>query len=248
LSQEESRGKKLSIGKWILIIVFAVAVIAFFYFDFSQYLTLESLKENKDALQDYTEAHYILTVMTFIGIYFAQTSFAFPGGAILSLAAGFLFGTLLGTLYINIGATSGAAIVFLAARYLFHDAVERKFGERLASFQEGFKQNAFSYLVTIRLIPIFPFFLINLGCSLTRIRLVTYVTATAVGIIPGSLVYANAGKQLGTIGEIGDIASPGVLGAFILLGLLALVPVIYQKYRKSSTTEPQTQSHPAKNT
>ena len=130
----------------------------------------------------------------------------------------------------NVAATSGATLAFLAARYLLRDWVERKFGDRLGPIQEGFAKNAFSYLITLRLVPLFPFFLVNLVSGLTRIRLGTYVAATALGIIPGSFVFANAGRQLGSINSLSEIASPRVLGAFALLGLLALIPILYRKF------------------
>ncbi len=147
----------------------------------------------------------------------------------LTLTGGFLFGSVLGTIYVNIGATTGATLAFVAARYILHDWVEQKFGDRLSPFQKGFAGNAFTYLLTLRLIPIFPFFLVNVVPALTRIRVGTYVGATALGIIPGSFVYAYAGRQLGTIDSLGEIASPSVLLAFTLLGLLALIPTIYRK-------------------
>ncbi len=147
-----------------------------------------------------------------------------------------MFGTVLGTVYVNLAATSGATLAFLAARYLFRDAVERRFGVKIESIQRGFARNPVSYLLTLRLIPLFPFFLVNLASGLTRIRLSTYVVATAIGILPGSAVYANAGRQLGAIDSLRDVASPGVVGAFVLLGLLALVPVLYQRLRTPSAT------------
>ena len=153
-----------------------------------------------------------------------------PGGALLTLAGGFLFGSILGTIYVNIAATTGATLAFLASRYLLRDWVERKFGHRLGPIQEGFRRNAFSYLLTLRLIPAFPFFLVNLVSGLTRINIGTYVLATAVGIIPGSFVFANAGRQLGSINSLAEIASPAVLGAFALLGLFALAPVLYRRF------------------
>lgn len=229
-------GRKSAFGKWILMGIFATGIVVFLFFDLGRFLTLELLRENKDGLRIYTESHYALVVILYIVIYCVQTTFSLPGAAILTLAGGFLFGILLGTLYVNIGATSGATLAFLVARYLFRDAVERRFGEKLASFHRGFERNDFNYLITIRLIPIFPFFLVNLGSGLTRIRLSTYVAATAIGIIPGSFVYSNAGKQLGTINSLKDIASPGVVGAFVVLGLLALVPVFYQRLKKTSVT------------
>mgnify|MGYP003338813204 CR=1 FL=1 len=137
----------------------------------------------------------------------------------------------LGTLFVNLGATTGATLAFLAARYLLRDWVERKFGKWLGSLQQGIAENAFSYLMTLRLIPLFPFFAINLVSGLTRMNVGTYVAATALGIIPGSFVYAYAGRQLGTINSLKEIASPNVIGAFVLLGLLALVPTVYKKVR-----------------
>lgn len=203
---------------------------AFFYFDLMQYLSLETLKANRDKLLFYTDAHYTTAVALFIGAYILQTAFSLPGAAVFTLAGGFLFGSFVGTLYANVAATAGATLAFLSARYLLRDWVERKFGDRLGPIQEGFAKNASSYLITLRLIPIFPFFLINLVSGLTRIRPGTYILATAIGIIPGSFVYANAGRQIGSINSLGEIASPRVLGAFALLGLLALVPLLYRKF------------------
>jgi len=217
------------VGKYIVIGLFALAVGAFFYFDLKQYLSLETLKANRDSLLAYTEAHYTTAAALFILLYCLQTAFSLPGAAIFTLAGGFLFGSFVGTLYVNVAATSGATLAFLAARYLLRDWVERKFGDRLGPIQEGFAKDAFSYLMTIRLIPAFPFFLVNLVSGLTRVKLGTYVLATAIGIIPGSFVYANAGRQLGSINSLGEIASLRVLGAFALLGLLALVPILYRK-------------------
>jgi uncharacterized membrane protein YdjX (TVP38/TMEM64 family) len=234
-SQEiAARPASAPVGKIVVAALFALAVGAFFYFDLKQYLSLEALKANRDSLLTYADAHYTTAVALFIGAYILQTTFSLPGAAIFTLAGGFLFGSFVGTLYVNVAATSGATLAFLAARYLLRDWVERKFGDRLGPIQEGFARNAFGYLITLRLIPIFPFFLVNLVSGLTRIRLGAYVLATAVGIIPGSFVYANAGRQLGTINSLGEIASPRVLGAFVLLGLLALVPILYRKFAGKS--------------
>jgi uncharacterized membrane protein YdjX (TVP38/TMEM64 family) len=220
----------ISSGKIVLALLLAVGIGAFFYFDLGQYLSLEALKHNRDNLLAYTESNYGLAVALFVLVYIVQTAFSLPGGAILTLAGGFLFGSLLGTIYVNIGATSGATLAFLAARYLLRDWVEHKFGDRLEPIQAGFAKNAFSYLMTLRLIPAFPFFLVNMVSGLTRVNLGTYVIATAVGIIPGSFVFAYAGRQLGTINSLGEIASPPVLLAFTLLGVLALLPTLYKKF------------------
>lgn len=226
---------KSSSGAWIfkgvLIAVLIAAVAAFLYFDLGRFLSLESLRGSKDTLQRYTNDHYSTAAMLFIVLYCLQTALSLPGAAILTLAGGFLFGAVLGTIYVNIGATSGAVLAFLAARYLFRDLIERKFGKRLEAIQTGFVKNAFHYLLTLRLIPVFPFFLINLACGLTRVRLGTFVIATAVGIAPASFIFANTGKQLGTINSLKEISSPNVIGAFILLGILSLAPVAYKKWK-----------------
>ncbi len=219
-----------SAGRWILLVVLGAGVGLFFFFGLAQYLSLESLKTHRDEFLAYTLRHYGVAVGFFIAIYILQTAFSLPGGAILTLAAGFLFGAVSGTVIVNVGATAGATLAFLVARYLLRDWIESRFGERLASLQAGFSSNAFHYLLTLRLIPLFPFFLVNLVSGVTRIGLGSYIAATAIGIIPGSFVYAYAGRQLGTINSVAEIASPSVLLAFTLLGALALIPVIYRKY------------------
>ncbi len=225
-----------SYGKLVVAVLFAVALGTFYYFDLKQYLSLDALKSNRDSLLAFTDMHYGAAVALYIGVYVLQTAFSLPGGAIMTLAGGFLFGSLLGTLYVNVGATTGATLAFLAARYLLRDWVEKKFGDRLGPIQEGFAKNAFSYLLTLRLIPLFPFFLVNLVSGLTRVTLGTYVLATMLGIIPGSFVFAYAGRQLGTINSLAEIASPRVLLAFTLLGLLALVPILYRKLTTGKQT------------
>lgn len=191
--------------------------------------SLAALKDNRDKLLSFSQEHYAASVGLFIVSYIAVAGLSLPGAVILTLAGGFLFGGLWGTLFVNIGATTGATLAFLVARYLLRDAVEQKFGRWLEPFQEGFRKNALSYLMTLRLIPLFPFFIVNLVSGLTRVNLGTYVAATALGIIPGSFVYAYAGRQLGTINSLKEIASPNVIGAFVLLGLLALLPIVYKK-------------------
>ncbi|VAX27851.1 COG0398: uncharacterized membrane protein / Mercuric ion reductase [hydrothermal vent metagenome] len=237
MNKPQQNPVKKSTGKWVLLALIVLGISVFSFFDLGQYVTLASLKENKDALKAYTQENYVLTVILFILIYTLQTGLSLPGATILTLAGGFLYGTFLGALFVNVGATSGAVLAFMVSRYLLRDSIEKRFGKRLAGIQSGFTDNAFSYLLTLRLIPLFPFFLVNLASGMTRIKLSTYVITTAIGILPGSIVYTNAGKQLGQINSLKDIASPGVLGAFVLLGLLSLVPVFYNKYKKSSAVK-----------
>lgn len=229
MPSSEAKGG-FSAGKIAMVLAIVVAVAAFFYFDLGRFLSLQALKDNRDDLLSFAETQSALAAALFVLIYVGVVGLSLPGAVILTLAGGFLFGAVWGTLFVNLGATTGATLAFLASRYLLRDWVERKFGKWLGPVQQGFAKNAFSYLMTLRLIPLFPFFAVNLISGLTRVNVGTYVAATALGIIPGSFVYSYAGRQLGTINSLKDIASPGVIGAFVLLGLLALVPNLYKKW------------------
>ena len=217
-------------GKLLVAALFVIAIAGFYFFDVMAYLSLDVLKANRDQLLAFTEDHYVPAVVIFILLYVVQTAFSLPGATLMTLAGGFLFGSLWAALYVNIGATTGATLAFLAARYLLRDWVEQRFGHRLQAFQAGFAQNAFNYLLTLRLIPVFPFFLVNLLSGLTRMNVGTYAAGTALGIIPGSLAYTFAGRQLGTINSLAELASPRLLLAFTGLGLLFLLPVVYRRF------------------
>jgi uncharacterized membrane protein YdjX (TVP38/TMEM64 family) len=216
---------------WVASAIVLLGVL-FFYFNLGKYLTLASLKENRAALVTFYESHQAVMVTGFIALYIVQTALSLPGAAVFSLAAGAVFGALMGTLYVNIGATIGASLAFLVARYLFRDVIQNKFGTRLEKINTELETRGFNYLLFLRLVPVFPFFLINLGAGLTGIPLRTFFLATMVGIIPGSFVFCNAGASLAAINSMSDVASPRLLGSFALLGLFALVPVLYQKIRK----------------
>ena len=226
--------RSVNAGKVAVALVIACAIGAFFFFDLGRFLSLDELNENRDQLLAFTEANYTISVALFILVYIVVTGLSLPGAVILTLAGGFLFGSVFATLFVNLGATTGATLAFLAARYVLRDWVEQKFGRWLEPLQQGFAKNAFSYLMTLRLIPLFPFFVVNLVSGLTRMSVGTYIGATALGIIPGSFVYAYAGRQLGTINSLKEIASPNVIAAFVLLGLLALVPIVYKKLNAKS--------------
>ncbi len=216
--------------KKLVILAFAALLIGlFFYFDLGRYLTLSSLKANRDALIEYYEQHKFITVSVFVLVYIIQTALSLPGATVLTLAAGAVFGAVAGTAYVNIGATVGATLAFLVARYLFRDFIQNKFGTRIEKINRELESRGFNYLLFLRLVPLVPFFLINLGAGLTRLPLRTFFLGTMVGIIPGSFVYCNAGASLATISSMRDVASPRVLGSLALLGLFALVPVAYNK-------------------
>jgi uncharacterized membrane protein YdjX (TVP38/TMEM64 family) len=227
-----STWKKLTLGA-----VLGGVVVLFFLLDLDRYFTLEALKANRDRLLASSQEHYTVTVAAYIATYCLVVALSLPGAAILTLAGGFLFGPLAATVFVNIGATTGSTLAFLAARYLLRDWVEAKFGRWLAAVQKGFETNGFTYLLTLRLIPIFPFFVVNLLAGLTRISLRGYVAATAIGIVPGTFVYAYAGRQIGTINTLSEIATPRVVLAFVMLALLALLPLGYRKLRSDSKME-----------
>lgn len=214
---------RILLGGFVLL-----TILAFVYFDLTTYLSLDTIKAHRDRLLQFTEQYYPVAVVLFIGLYVIQTACSLPGATIMTLMGGFLFGSVFGMLYVNIGATAGATLAFLAARYVFQSWVQRKFGDRLAPLQSGFAKNGFAYLLTLRLIPLFPFFLVNLLSGLTQVSTRTYVTATALGIIPGSFVYTFAGSQLGSINSLSEIASPRVVLALTFLGLLALSSTLYR--------------------
>lgn len=217
-----------------IVIAFAVLIVAaiFFYFDLQRFLTLDVLKANRQTLLNYYDAHKLIMVAGFMAVYIVQTALSLPGAAILSLAAGAVFGSILGTVYANIAATAGAVLAFLMTRYLLRDAVLSRFGSRLEGMNRELETRGFNYLLFLRLVPVFPFFLINLAAGLTRLPLRTFFIATMLGIIPGGFVYVNAGASLATIDSVSGIATPRVLGSFALLGMFALIPALYNKYKK----------------
>lgn len=195
------------------------------------FLTFEMLRQYRDQLLSITAQHYIFAAGIFIFTYIAVVALSIPGAGILSLAAGFLFG-FWGIIYVNVGATIGAILAFLVARYLIGDWLQKRYAEKLASFNKEIAENGYNYLLTLRLIPVFPFFLVNIFAGITRIPLTTYTWTTMAGIVPASFVFIYAGRQLGLIDKPGDIISWPILLVFVLFGLLALIPVFLKKIMK----------------
>lgn len=217
--------------KAVLLLLAALGVALFFAGDLGRLLTLDTLKANLGRLQAFSAGNPLLAMAAFMVLYMLQTALALPGAAILSLAAGALFGPLAGTLCAVSAATLGATLSFLVTRYLLHDAVQARFAPRLAVLNRELAARGFNYLLFLRLVPLFPFFLVNLAAGLTSLPLRTFVLATALGIIPGGAVYVNAGASLASITSAADILSPRVLGSCALLGLFALGPVFWDRIR-----------------
>ena len=222
----------MNLKKILLLVLLICAIALFFYLDLGRFLTLDALKANRQSLLQYYESHKVVTAAGFMAIYILQTALSLPGAAILSLAAGAIFGSLLGTVYAVIAATIGAGLAFLVTRYLLRDTIINRFGANLEALNRELETRGFNYLLFLRLVPLFPFFLINLAAGLTRLPLRVFVLGTIIGIIPGGFVFVNAGASLASIESLGDVASPRVLGSFALLGLFALVPVIYGKVKQ----------------
>lgn len=225
------------IPKALIALLFLGGLTTFFALGGQRYMTLDTLQQNRDALLNYTHAHYWKALLIAVAVYAAATAFSVPGAVLLSLATGFLFGRWVGTVVIFISATTGAVLVFLAARYLFADTLRAKLGGKLREMSEGFARDGFNYLLFLRMVPLFPFWLVNLAPAFTGIRLSTYVAATAVGVIPGAFVFANLGQSLGRIQSTAQLVSPEALGALALLGILSLVPVLVKKFMRNKTGE-----------
>jgi uncharacterized membrane protein YdjX (TVP38/TMEM64 family) len=196
------------------------------------YLTFENLQENKSSFQHIVKTNYGLSIAGYIIIYILVTGFSLPGATILTLGSGFLFGVILGAIYVNIGATTGATMAFLFSRYIAGDWVQKKYGDKLINFNNELEKNGYRYLLTLRLIPVFPFFLINIFAGLTKISLRTFIWTTSMGILPGSLVYTYAGSQLNFIKSTKDIFTTRIVMVFLLLALFILLPVIISRIKE----------------
>ena len=224
--------------RFLPLIALAGGLAAFFAFGLQRYVTFEALAHHREALLQWVARHPVSAPIAYTAVYVLAVAFSVPGGALLTLTGGFLFGVIGGTACALIGATIGATAVFLAARTAFGDLLRAKAGSALQRMEEGFRRDAFSYLLALRLVPVFPFFLVNLVPAFLGVRLRTYVAATAIGIIPATFVFASVGNGLGAVFDAGD--KPDVLGLLLtapvllpILGLaaLALIPVVYRRLK-----------------
>jgi uncharacterized membrane protein YdjX (TVP38/TMEM64 family) len=217
--------------------ILLVAIGAFFALGLHDYLSFEALRQHRELLLGLVEQHPFLAPLAFMAVYAAVVALSVPGGAILTIAGGFLLGIVSATLCVLVGATVGATIVFLIARTALGDALRAKAGPRIRRMEEGFRQDALSYLLVLRLIPIFPFWLVNIVPAFLGVPVRTYVLGTFVGIIPGSFVYASVGNGLGAVfdaggtPDLGVIFEPAILLPIVGLAVLALLPVAYRKLK-----------------
>jgi uncharacterized membrane protein YdjX (TVP38/TMEM64 family) len=194
-------------------------------------LDFETLKANRAELLAFTERHYAAMLIGATLAYALATAVSFPAGVLLTLTMGLLFGRWVGTAAVVLAASVGATLAFLAARYLFADAARRRMGPRLQRLARGFERDAFNYMLFVRLVPVFPFWLMNLVPAFTPVSARTFFVATAIGITPGTFVFANLGESLGRIESTRDLVGAGTLLALALLGLLSLLPIAFKKLR-----------------
>lgn len=201
------------------------------------YLSFDTLRENRDILQAFVANNPVSSIAVFMVTYAIAVALSLPVGSLLTILGGFLFGTGFGTTYVVIAATIGATVVYLAARYAFYDLMHAKAGNAIRKMETGFAENAFSYLMVLRLVPLFPFWLVNLVPALLGVKFRSFVMGTAIGIIPGTFVYVSIGDGLGALfdqgktPDLGIIFEPRILTPIIGLAILALIPVIYKKFR-----------------
>jgi len=218
--------------KILLLSIFVGLVVLIKYFDLDTYFSFENLKNQKELLSSYVNENYILTIFIFVFLYIISVAFLIPIATVLTLAGGFLFGSIEGTIFVNIGATVGAGLAFLFARYVIGEKLQEKYATQLEKFNKEVTDNKYQYLFSLRFLPIFPFFLVNFLAGLTKVDFKTFMITTSLGIIPGSFVFTYAGSQLSSINALSDIFSTEILSAFLLLGFLTLIPVIVKKFKK----------------
>ncbi|MBT3372404.1 MAG: TVP38/TMEM64 family protein [Rhodospirillaceae bacterium] len=227
----------LSLRRLWPLLVLAAGLIGFLAMDGDRYLSLESLRLYRTDLAAYVTDHTLFMALCFLVAYAAMVAFSLPGGLILTIAGGFLFGSILGTALVVVGATLGATVIFLIAKTALGDPLRARAGPALLKMEAGFQENAFNYLLILRLIPLFPFFLVNLVPAFLGVKLRDYILATFIGIIPGTFVFSQVGTGLDSLLESGDdlsvssIMTDDILAAMIGLALLAALPLLYKFYQ-----------------
>jgi uncharacterized membrane protein YdjX (TVP38/TMEM64 family) len=248
--QAPQRAQRFSAWRAVPIGLMLIGTIAFFALDLQRYLSFEELSRRRDALLAWRDDHQALAVLVFVSLYALAVAVSVPGAIWFTIIGGFLFGVVAGTAYAVVAATLGACAVFLAARYLVGDILRAKAGPGIRKMEAGFREHALSYLLVLRLIPIVPFWLVNLVPAFVGVPLRTFFVGTALGIIPGTLVYTCVGNGLGVVidqggtPDLGIIFEPEILAPILGLALLALSPVLYRrlKQRRSAADEQREQT------
>jgi uncharacterized membrane protein YdjX (TVP38/TMEM64 family) len=230
---------RFSIVRFIPLLILGGGLIAFFALGLNKYLTLDLLKENREALKTWVYDHKTEAVLLFITAYIITAAFSLPIASLVSITGGFLFGSVFGTAWGVIGATIGATILFIVAKSALGDPMRVRFASQIKSMEEGFRANAISYLLLLRLVPLFPFWLVNLAAAFTGVSLIVFVLTTFVGIIPGAFVFASIGNGINALFEAGEqpdlslftlLARPDFYIPIVGLAVLSLIPIIYRAF------------------
>ena len=237
MSRTEKQIQGFSITGMLSILVLAGGFVAFFILGGSEYLAFESFRDNRRILLDFVELNEILAILAYMAVYAVTIAFSLPGGVVLTLTGGFLFGTLSGGMITVVGATIGATGLFLAARTGLGEPLRARASPAVRKIEAEFRENSWSYLLFFRLVPIFPFWMVNLALAFLGVELKAFVITTMIGIIPGTFVYASLGNGLGVIFDQGAnpdlnaIFQPEILLPLIALSVLALIPVVYKRLK-----------------
>ena len=228
----------MKLSRIIPLVILLIALGLFFYFRLYHYLSLDALQTYRQKLLLWTTQHYFLVSLIFFLAYTLAVAISIPGATFLTLAGGFMFGPVVGSIYVIAAATIGATVIYFAAKTAFADYFRTKAKGYLNKFAEGFRDNAASYLLFLRLVPLFPFWLVNIVPGLFGVNTRTFVWTTLVGIIPGSVVYVLVGNGLGAVFDAGQtvnlsiIFKPTILVPLVLLGILSLVPILYNRWKR----------------
>lgn len=214
--------EKKTIKKIAVVVVIIIAIAVFKIFDFGRYLSLSHIKASQTKFAALYAEHQITVIAVYMLIYILVTALSLPGAAVMTLAGGGLFGFVVGTIVVSFASTIGATLACLVSRFLLRDWVQKKFEDKLKAINEGMQKEGIFYLFTMRLIPVFPFFVINLVMGLTKIPLLVFYWVSQVGMLPGTMVYINAGKELAKIESLSGIMSPGLILSFALLGIFPI--------------------------
>lgn len=222
------------LARWAPLVLVVAALALGYLFGLQDYLSLAALRDYQGTLSAFVAANPLPAAAVYLAVYALAVTVSFPGASFLTIAGGFLFGSLVGTALAVVAATCGATSIFLIARTSLGDLLAERAGPRVRRLRRGFQEEGFSYLLFLRLVPLFPFWLVNLAAALFGMRVVPYVAATAIGIVPGTFVYSYFGQGLGSALESeGSPASFELVLGLALLGVMALVPVAVRKWRRS---------------
>jgi uncharacterized membrane protein YdjX (TVP38/TMEM64 family) len=231
------RGGRAALRRFVPLAAIVLGLVAFFAFDLDRFVSLSALSEHHEALRALVADNGVLASAAYLLAYAVAVALSIPGAAVLTIAGGFMFGIVWGSLLVVSGATLGAVAIFLAARTALGDVLRRRAGPWVQKLEAGFRENAFSYLLTLRLIPVVPFWLVNIVPAFFGVRLGTFALSTVLGIVPGTVVYVGVGNGLGATldagrdPDLGIIFEPAILLPLLGLAVLSLVPVVYRKVK-----------------